>query len=162
MNDIDHSQHYCCAKIVATLGPASSSIDAVRALALAGANVFRLNCSHGNHEDHLARIKAIRAVERDLDRPLGIFADLQGPKFRLGTFATERISLSKGQTIQFDLDETPGDAERVNLPHPEILAALGVGDRLLIDDGKMITAGVPFGSAGTTNILRIAEVGKAA
>jgi len=138
MNGNDHSQQYRCAKIVATLGPATSSVATILELAKAGANVFRLNFSHGEHAEHVARIKAIRLVEKELGRPLGMFADLQGPKFRLGTFSTGKIHISKGQKIRFDLNEEQGNETRVLLPHPEIISALSIGDRLLIDDGKMI------------------------
>ena len=155
MNGIDHSQQYRCAKIVATLGPASSSVETVLELAKAGANVFRLNFSHGDHSEHVARIKAIRMVERELGRPLGIFADLQGPKFRLGTFSEGKVQLSKGQKIRFDLNSTPGDENRVQLPHPEILSALSVGNRLLIDDGKMIMQVV---SVDEDRVVAVAEV----
>ncbi|WP_135076487.1 pyruvate kinase [Terasakiella sp. SH-1] len=126
------------AKIIATLGPSSSSVEMVLALAKAGANVFRLNFSHGDYEEHAARIKAVRLAEKELGRPLGMFMDLQGPKFRLGTFVEGKVYLEKGQSIKFDLNSAAGDENRVHLPHPEIINALSEGDRLLIDDGKMI------------------------
>ena len=110
-------------KIVATLGPASSTKEAIRALFDAGADVFRLNFSHGTHDDHRARLALIREIERETGRPIPVLADLQGPKLRVGVFAQGEIELHAGQKFRFDLDPTPGDATRVNLPHPEIIAA---------------------------------------
>ena len=124
-------------KIVATLGPASSDYDTIRALFEAGADVFRLNMSHGNHDDHRARYDAIRQVEADLGRPIAILADLQGPKLRVGTFGTGAQELAPGAIFRFDLDAAPGDATRVQLPHPEIFAALEPGSSLLVNDGKI-------------------------
>ncbi|MFS0826474.1 pyruvate kinase [Pseudomonas phoenicis] len=124
-------------KILATLGPATRSVDDVRQLVEAGVNIFRLNFSHGEHADHAQRYEWIRDVERQLNRPLGILMDLQGPKLRVGTFAEGKVQLRRGQPLRLDLDATPGDASRVNLPHPEILAALEPGMDLLLDDGKL-------------------------
>lgn len=124
-------------KILATLGPASSDLDTIRALHAAGADVFRLNFSHGSHEDHAARAELIRRVAAESGRPIGILADLQGPKLRIGTFADGAVSLKRGERIRFDADPTPGDARRVCLPHPEIIAASAVGDLLLLDDGRI-------------------------
>ena len=124
-------------KIVATLGPASSDYDTIRALFEAGADVFRLNMSHGSHADHKARYDAIRKVEADLGRPIAVLADLQGPKLRVGTFAEGPQDLVAGAKFRFDLDPTPGDATRVQLPHLEIFAALEPGASLLVNDGKI-------------------------
>jgi pyruvate kinase len=124
-------------RMVCTLGPASRSPEVVEALARAGADVFRLNFSHGSHDDHARTYETIRAVEEKVDRPLGILADLQGPKFRLGTFASGSIKVQAGQKIRLDLDPAPGDATRVYVPHPEILAALKPGTQVLVDDGKV-------------------------
>jgi pyruvate kinase len=124
-------------KIVATLGPASSDEVMIRALFEAGADVFRLNFSHGSHEDHAARHKMIRKIEAELCRPVGIMADLQGPKLRLGKFHNGGIDVVKGHRIHLDSDPSLGDPYRVQLPHPEILKALQVGDPLLVDDGKV-------------------------
>ncbi len=124
-------------KIVATLGPASSDYDTIRALFEAGADVFRLNMSHGSHADHKARYDAIRKVEADLGRPIAVLADLQGPKLRVGTFGTGPQDLAEGAKFRFDLDPAPGDATRVQLPHPEIFAALEPGSALLVNDGKI-------------------------
>ncbi len=124
-------------KIVATLGPASSSYEMIRALHEAGTDVFRLNMSHGTHDDIAERHKVIRAVEADVGRPIGILADLQGPKLRVGPFANGSEDLEEGQSFRLDLEDTPGDATRVQLPHREIFEALEVGATLLVNDGKI-------------------------
>jgi pyruvate kinase len=124
-------------KIVATLGPASSSYEMIRALFEAGADVFRLNMSHGSHDEIAARHAIIRQVEADLGRPIAILADLQGPKLRVGTFAQSSVELGDGQNFRLDLNEAEGDATRVNLPHPEIFKALEPGAELLVNDGKI-------------------------
>src|SRR3954451_11629395 len=125
------------AKIVATLGPASSSPEVIRGLFEAGADVFRLNFSHGTHEDHKKRYDIIRAIEREVGRPIGVLADLQGPKLRVGTFAEGRVTLATGASFDLDLSGGPGDQRRVSLPHPEIFQALSPGVQLLLDDGKV-------------------------
>ena len=124
-------------KILATLGPAIDGIDDIRELVEAGVNIFRLNFSHGEHADHAQRYQWIRQVERQLNYPLGILMDLQGPKLRVGRFADGCVQLVRGQALRLDLDETPGNERRVNLPHPEIIAALEPGMDLLLDDGKL-------------------------
>jgi pyruvate kinase len=124
------------AKIVATLGPASSTLDQIRALHHAGVDVFRLNFSHGTQEDHKARVEAIRAVEAEARRPIAVMVDLQGPKLRLGTFVGGRAQLETGAAFRLDLDPAPGNAIRAPLPHPEIFAALRDGAEILIDDGR--------------------------
>ena len=125
------------AKVVATLGPASSQPQQIAALFAAGVDVFRLNFSHGTQEDHKARLDAIRALEASTGRPIGVMADLQGPKLRLGTFAAGKIALAQGQHFRLDLDRTPGDQNRAPLPHPEIFAALETDAELLLDDGNV-------------------------
>jgi pyruvate kinase len=124
-------------KIVATLGPASSTPEMLSRLYHGGADVFRINFSHGNHEDHLARITMIRALERSVGRPIGILADVQGPKLRVGRFSGGRVTLQAGQPFQLDLSPVPGNRNRVQLPHPEIIGAAGIGTNLLLDDGKL-------------------------
>lgn len=124
-------------KILATLGPASRDPDMLRRLFRAGADAFRINLSHGEHETHAAAIQAIRALEKEFNRPIAILCDLQGPKLRVGTFAEERAVIPHGHRFVLDRDPTPGDATRVELPHPEIFAVLEVGQRLLINDGKI-------------------------
>ena len=125
------------ARIVATLGPASRAPGTVKALAQAGVDVFRLNFSHGSHEDHAAALKAVRGAELALQRPLGVLADLQGPKLRLGRFKDVEIAIEPGQRLRLDLDETPGDETRVCMPHPEIFKALREDHLLLLDDGRV-------------------------
>lgn len=125
------------AKILATLGPASSNAKSVEALFTSGADVFRLNFSHGSHDDHRKTYDLIRSVEDKLRRPIAILMDLQGPKLRVGDFADGKAMLETGQTFRLDMDPANGDATRVTLPHPEIFEAMRVGTELLLDDGKI-------------------------
>ncbi|HBZ95841.1 MULTISPECIES: pyruvate kinase [unclassified Pseudomonas] len=124
-------------KILATLGPAIRDAAHIRQLVEAGVNLFRLNFSHGEHADHAQRYQWVREVERELNQPIGILMDLQGPKLRVGRFAEGKVQLVNGQSLRLDLDTTPGDANRVNLPHPEIIEALQPGMSLLLDDGRL-------------------------
>ena len=124
-------------KIIATLGPASGTPEILARLFQAGADVFRLNFSHGSHEDHARRFAMIRELEEKFDRPVGILCDVQGPKLRVGRFAGGRVHLQNGQAFRMDLNPTPGSAQRVNLPHPEIIEAASIGATLLLDDGKL-------------------------
>ncbi|ARW17359.1 pyruvate kinase [Komagataeibacter europaeus] len=124
-------------KIVSTLGPATTDHATIRALAVAGVDVFRLNFSHGTHADHAARHAVIRNVEAELGRPVGILADVQGPKLRVGNFSNGKVQLSAGARFRLDLDPAPGNETRVCLPHPEIIAAAAVGSTLLLDDGRL-------------------------
>src|SRR5579871_1883982 len=124
-------------KILATLGPASSEKAKIRSLFEAGADVFRINMSHTDHDRLRQLVEKIRAVESDCARPIGILVDLQGPKLRIGTFAERAVTLTTGQTFVLDSDPAPGDASRVELPHPEIFAALEPGHHLLLADGKL-------------------------
>ncbi|MGN6551187.1 MAG: pyruvate kinase, partial [Pararhizobium sp.] len=124
-------------KILATLGPASSEEEMIEKLHQAGADLFRINMSHTSHDLMRTLIERIRAVEERSGRPIGILADLQGPKLRVGKFKDTTVHLEIGQTFTLDDDETPGDNTRVFLPHPEILQAVRPGDRLLIDDGRL-------------------------
>ena len=125
------------AKIVATLGPASSTPAMIASLFHRGVDVFRLNFSHGTHADHRRRMEAIRAVEAKAGRPIGVLMDLQGPKLRVGTFAHGPVLLAAGASLRLDLDPAPGSAKRVCLPHPEIFAIMKPGLQLLLDDGKL-------------------------
>ena len=124
-------------KILATLGPASSEETVIRKLFEAGADVFRINMSHTSHDMMRELVVRLRNVEKAVGRPIGILADLQGPKLRVGTFVGDKAELVVGQTFTLDDDPTPGDTSRVYLPHPEILEAVQVGHRLLIDDGRL-------------------------
>ena len=124
-------------KIVATLGPASDDYETIRALFEAGADVFRLNMSHGVQADIARRHAMIREIEKDVGRPICVLADLQGPKLRVGVFARGSEMLEEGAAFRFDLDAAEGDASRVNLPHKEIFAALEAGSTLLVNDGKI-------------------------
>jgi pyruvate kinase len=125
------------AKIVATLGPASSSPERIRALFEAGVDVFRFNFSHGTPAEHQARYDIVRAVERETGRPIAVLADLQGPKLRVGTFSDNAVMLKAGEAFHLDLHTAPGDPHRVGLPHPEIFQALRRGVESLLDDGKI-------------------------
>ena len=125
-------------RVLATLGPASRTPEMIEKLYRAGADAFRVNMSHGTHDDHRATIAAIRGLESILGRPTTILADLQGPKLRVGIFADGKVMLETGATFRLDHDPAPGDATRVCLPHREIFAALHLGSRLLLDDGKLV------------------------
>ncbi|WP_298974580.1 pyruvate kinase [uncultured Roseobacter sp.] len=125
-------------KIVATLGPASETYEMIHALHTAGADVFRLNMSHGSHEEIREKHKIIRQIEEDTGGSICILADLQGPKLRVGVFTNEDGEmLEEGASFRMDLDTAEGDATRVCLPHPEIFAALEPGASLLVNDGKI-------------------------
>ncbi|MBC7150890.1 MAG: pyruvate kinase [Rhizobium sp.] len=124
-------------KILATLGPASSGEAMIRKLHEAGADLFRINMSHASHDVMRSLIAKIRSVEAECGRPIGILADLQGPKLRVGKFADTTVELKPGQTFTLDNKDEPGDNTRVFLPHPEILTSVKPGHRLLIDDGKL-------------------------
>ncbi len=129
-------------KILATLGPASSSREQISALFTAGADVFRINMSHTPHDKLREFVETIRSIEHEVQRPIGILADLQGPKLRVGAFKDGPVMLTNGATFVLDSDKAPGDVTRVHLPHPEILAALEPGHRLILDDGKVLLEAV--------------------
>ncbi|NWG45483.1 MAG: pyruvate kinase [Alphaproteobacteria bacterium] len=124
-------------KIIATLGPSSSTPEGIRALIDAGADLFRINMSHADHETLRRLVGMIRNAEAAIARPIGILADLQGPKLRCGRFAGGKADLAVGARFRLDLDPAPGDATRVGLPHPEIFKALEPGSCLLLNDGKI-------------------------
>ena len=125
------------AKIVATVGPASASPEMLRTLFLAGVDTFRLNFSHGSHEDHARVHGAIRALEAEVGSPIGILQDLQGPKIRVGRIEGGKIEVRAGERVRFVLGSTPGGRDAIPLPHPEIFAAIAPGHDLLIDDGRV-------------------------
>ena len=124
-------------KIVATIGPSSTSEEQLAELFHAGADVFRFNFSHGTHVEHAERLKVVRSIEARVGRPIGVFADLQGPKLRVGEFAGGKAHLKAGDRFRLDLFDEPGNGERAPLHHPEIFAALEPGTALLLDDGKL-------------------------
>ncbi len=124
-------------KILATLGPASADVGTIHRMVEAGADVFRLNLSHGSHADHRRLFGIIRDLESSFGHPIGIVADLQGPKLRIGTFVGGRIDLCEGKRLRLDLDAAPGNEDRAPLPHPEVFAALDCGHEVLLDDGRV-------------------------
>lgn len=124
-------------RILATLGPASSSREMITKLMSCGADAFRINMSHGDQADKAKLVETIRALEAEYSRPTCILFDLQGPKLRVGRFAQGSAQLETGGRFVLDSDEAPGSAERVELPHPELFEAVREGDQLLIDDGKV-------------------------
>ena len=124
-------------KQLATVGPASSTSEMLEKLFAAGVDVFRLNFSHGSHDEKRELIDKIRTLEKTHGHPIGILADLQGPKLRVGVFDKGKAMLVRGQSFRFDDVDEPGDASRVRLPHPEILSTLDKDDILLVDDGKL-------------------------
>ncbi len=124
-------------RIIATVGPASCSPERLAELWEAGVDVFRLNMSHGEQADHERVVAAIRALEERVRRPIAIMADLQGPKLRIDVFGNGAIELKEGATFTLDLEDAPGDATRVRLPHPEILQVLRPGMEILLDDGRI-------------------------
>ena len=125
------------AKIIATLGPATSAPETIRALFAAGVDVFRLNFSHGDHDGHRQCFEAIREVESATGRPIGVLLDLQGPKLRVGRVVGGSTMLEEGRSLEFDLDPTPGNSQRIPLLHPEVFTALKPGTNLLVNDGKV-------------------------
>jgi pyruvate kinase len=143
-------------RVLATLGPASDTAEMIRRLVKSGADAFRINMSHGSHEDHATRIEIIRSLEKELERPTTILADLQGPKLRVGRFDADRVQLDNGQRFFFDRDETLGTDKRVNLPHKEIFEAVEKGTRLLVDDGKLV---LRVTDAGADRLETQVEVG---
>lgn len=124
-------------RIIATLGPASDKGEIIEALFNAGADTFRLNMSHGDRADKAALVKTIRKVERRVGRPIGIIADLQGPKIRIGKFKGGKAVLKENSNFRLDMAKKQGDAKRVTLPHPEVFEILQPGHQVLLDDGKV-------------------------
>ncbi|MGI9482809.1 MAG: pyruvate kinase [Hyphomicrobiales bacterium] len=125
------------AKIVATLGPASSNKITIAELFYAGVDVFRMNFSHGTHEDHAANYQTIRELEQEAGRPIGVLQDLQGPKIRTGEISGGTCTLQVGTKVRFDSDPIPGDSKRIPLLHPEVHEAIKPGDAILINDGRV-------------------------
>ncbi len=125
-------------KILATIGPSSSTKETLSKLMDAGADAFRINFSHGSHQQHKKNIQLIRSLEKEKNRYVSILADLQGPKLRVGNFKDEKVLLKEGQKFTLDMKDTLGDETRVCLPHKEIFAALKEGEKLLVNDGYIV------------------------
>ncbi|MBU0602431.1 MAG: pyruvate kinase [Gammaproteobacteria bacterium] len=125
-------------KIVATLGPASSDLATLTRLVEAGVDVVRLNFSHGKADDHRARVELLHAVTAKVGRTVGVMADLQGPKIRVGKFAGSKVLLKAGQKFTFDIECQMGDADRVGLDYPELVNDVEPGAVLLLDDGRIV------------------------
>ena len=145
------------AKIVATLGPATSSTERIAELYEAGADVFRFNMSHGTRKQYRQWRDVMRELERTSGRPIGMIADLQGPKLRIGSFRDATIDLERGREFRLDLDSEPGDAGRVGTPHPEIFAAIARGDTILLDDGRVTLKVTECGDDHATTIVETGE-----
>src|SRR5918996_3720927 len=126
-----------CTKILATLGPSSATLARIRDLFEAGADAFRLNFSHGSHDQHAECYRIARAIEEESGRPISVMVDLQGPKLRVGRFHEGRVELTAGERLRLDRDAAPGDRGRVCLPHPEIFRAAEPDTELLLDDGRI-------------------------
>ena len=124
-------------KILATIGPVSCSEEMIESLFVAGVDLFRLNFSHGTHADHQTSYDFIRKVEAKYDHPIGVVADMQGPKLRIGNFENDSIILEKGQSFRFDSEDSLGDESRVYLPHKEVLDSMEIGSHIFLDDGKV-------------------------
>lgn len=124
-------------KIVCTLGPATASQDRIRELVESGMDVARLNFSHGDHADHADNYKMVRAASDETGRAVGILADLQGPKIRLGRFAEGRTEWANGQQVRITVDDVEGTHDRVSTTYKELATDAKAGDRLLVDDGKV-------------------------
>ncbi|MBR46524.1 MAG: pyruvate kinase [Rhodospirillaceae bacterium] len=143
------------AKIVATLGPASSTPERIHALFTAGVDVFRFNFSHGTHDEHRARYDIVREIEREVGRPIAVMADLQGPKLRVGEFASGAAVLEPGGDFRLDLSPELGDSSRAPLPHPEIFSALEDGAEILLDDGRIRLAVASHGEDYADTIVQV-------
>ncbi len=144
-------------KIVTTLGPATSSRDTIAALFEAGTDVFRFNMSHGDRDQWRTWRTTLRELETSSGRPVGMIADLQGPKLRIGEFRNASIALERGQTFRIDLDPEPGNEARVGTPHAEIFAATGEGDTILLDDGRVMLRVVAGGDDHLTTVVEAGE-----
>mgnify|MGYP003999858999 FL=1 len=150
-----HMKRERAAKIISTLGPSSTSLEVIASLFEAGADVFRLNFSHGKHAEHKERLDIIRKIETEFDRPIGIIADLQGPKIRVSNFVDGKIELENGAKFTLDSDQgTDGDQTRVSISNPEIYPSLEPGVELLLDDGKLkLVVEQNNGDSVDTNVL---------
>ena len=143
------------AKIVATLGPASSSYDQLRAIIEAGVDVARMNLSHGSHDVHEQIYRDVRKAASDLDKPVGVFVDLQGPKIRLTKFKDGPVKLEKGATFKITTDEIEGDVNICGTTFKGLPGDVKVGDFLLIDDGKVKLRAVAVSDTTVTTEVEI-------
>ena len=145
-------------KILATLGPASNNEEKIGELIDAGVDGFRLNFSHGTHEEHEQMYKKIRAVAKKRNEHIAIVADLQGPKLRIGKFKQEKVELKAGQDFRLDMEKELGDENRVTLPHKEIFEALKIGDKLLVNDGNIVLKVVKNGKDYADTVVEVGGV----
>ncbi|WP_016881993.1 pyruvate kinase, partial [Rhodococcus sp. DK17] len=131
-------------KIVCTLGPATATGDRIRELVESGMDVARLNFSHGEHADHEENYKRVRAASDATGKAVGVLADLQGPKIRLGRFAEGRTTWANGEEVRITVDEVEGTHDRVSTTYKQLAEDAKAGDRLLVDDGKvgLVVSGV--------------------
>ena len=143
------------AKIVATLGPASSSYDQLRAIIEAGVDVGRMNLSHGSYDVHEQIYRDVRKASSDLDKPVGVFVDLQGPKIRLTKFKDGPVKLEKGATFKITTDEVDGDVNICGTTFKGLPGDVNVGDFLLIDDGKVKLRAVEVSDTTVTTVVEI-------
>ena len=147
-------------KITASIGPSCESIAALRKMILAGVNVCRMNFSHDTGAAQGKKIDAIRKISAELNVPVGVLVDLQGPKHRIGNFKTEeKYPISVGQTFTFDSNPAPGDSRRVQLPDADVMRSLRVGERILLNDGKIemqVTEVLP--DSVKTKVIRGTEI----
>ena len=155
----NEEKHYGATKIIATIGPASDSEEKIRELIKAGVNVFRFNMSHNTRDYHKATIQKVKKVSAALGIPVAVLVDLQGPRIRIGKFKQGSIMLNKGDTIQFDLMNKEGEANRVYFPHPEVFNQLREGIRIFLDDGKVRLVVVSTNSKDAAT-LKVIEGGK--
>lgn len=125
-------------KITASIGPSCESVAVLRKMISAGVNVCRMNFSHDTGDAQGKKIDAIRKISAELDTPVAVLVDLQGPKHRIGNFKTEeKYPITVGQTFTFDSNPAPGDSRRVHLPDADVMRSLHVGERILLNDGKI-------------------------
>ena len=147
-------------KITASVGPSCETERVLKQMISTGVNVCRINFSHDTGDTQGHKIDLIRKISDELNMPVGVMIDLQGPKHRIGNFATEeKYQIKPGQTFTFDTDETPGNAHRVQLPDMDVIQSLGVGDRILLNDGKIemqVTDVTP--DAIRTKVIRGTEI----
>jgi pyruvate kinase len=146
------------AKIIATLGPAVSTYESIKAIVEAGVDVARMNLSHGSYDVHEGLYKIVRQVAADLNKPIGIFVDLQGPKIRLGRFADGPVTLVKGATFTITIEDIQGDVNICSTTFKGLPGDVKVGDVLLIDDGKVGLRATAVDDKSVTTVVEVAGV----